>query len=387
MNFDELIKKTVIRENELYAKDYDEKYFKVCRRTSQRLHLICRFEELRCNFSIKVSIIKHGNVKITETNHSCKIQFCKKAAYKDAPLLVSSKSLVKPQSSTTIDNTNKAILTKVVINNGFERSSESKDTTTRDQVIIQTSTTTSTSDDDFIWSGVANEFSGSTLSVIADTGSDLPMGTTTSDQVIIQTSTTTSTSDDDFIWSADSSIDCTASRNTTPESISSSSEYVLSSEDCFPASRDTFQDLVRSCKDKSLAFAYAKNAASISEEHKKHLDNIMADFDTLKLSLEQKSQMAASLSYLLQPNFGRAFVRRLFCSYDRSERDCMLLDLLMLRSMHCPKIKEVHIPTPLSSTSINEPSNSKKRKAMFEGDEYDSDEEVTYLDKPHQILS
>lgn len=119
MNFDELIKKTVIRENELYAKDYDEKYFKVCRRTSQRLHLICRFEELRCNFSIKVSIIKHGNVKITETNHSCEIQFCKKAAYKDAPLLVSSKSLVKPQSSTTIDNTNKAILTKVVINNGF----------------------------------------------------------------------------------------------------------------------------------------------------------------------------------------------------------------------------------------------------------------------------
>ena len=162
---------------------------------------------------------------------------------------------------------------------------------------------------------------------------------------------------------------------------------MLSSEDYFPASRDTFQDLVRSCKEKPLAFACAKNAASTLEECKKDLDNIMADFDTLKLSLEQKSQMAASLSYLLQPNFGRAFVRRLFCSYDRSERDCMLLDLLMLRSLHFPKNKEVHIPSPFSSSTIDEPPNSKKRKAVFEGYEYDSDEEVTYLDKPNQLLS
>ena len=97
----------------------------------------------KCEFSIRcVKLTSTAkNVKVSERmeTHTCSFKEFKKKT-------------LQHNTSTQKD----------VINNGFARSSESKDTTTSDQVIIQTSTTTSTSDDDFIWSGVANEVSGST---------------------------------------------------------------------------------------------------------------------------------------------------------------------------------------------------------------------------------
>ena len=76
MIFEEVIRNTLIHENDNYIKQNNERLFKVHRRCSKRLHLICRYDELFCKFSIRCSIIR-GKIKTSEKNqiHSCKLQF------------------------------------------------------------------------------------------------------------------------------------------------------------------------------------------------------------------------------------------------------------------------------------------------------------------------
>jgi hypothetical protein len=93
--------------------------------------------------------------------------------------------------------------------------------------------------------------------------------------------------------------------------------------------------------------------------------------------------MSASFRYLLQPKLGLVVVRELFCSYNKEERDCMILDLCLLRSMRSSE-KEVHAPSPKRTVVVKSPP-IKKRKSTYEGYEYETDE--TYLDKPNHFLS
>ena len=84
MIFEEVIRNTLIHENDNYIKQNNERLFKVHRRCSKRLHLICRYDEMFCKFSIRCSIIR-GKIKTSEKNqiHSCKLQFSTRKPVED----------------------------------------------------------------------------------------------------------------------------------------------------------------------------------------------------------------------------------------------------------------------------------------------------------------
>jgi hypothetical protein len=84
MIFEEVKRNTLIHENDNYMKQTNERLFKIYRRCSTRLHLICRYDELICKFSIRCSIIR-GKIKTSEKNqiHSCKLQFCTRKPVED----------------------------------------------------------------------------------------------------------------------------------------------------------------------------------------------------------------------------------------------------------------------------------------------------------------
>ena len=325
MNFDEVISNAKRNENEMYFKKFSsESWFRVNRRDCSRLHLTCRNDK-KCEFSIRcVKITSAKNVKVSERmeTHTCSFKEFKK----------------------------KTLQHGFAINNGFARSSESKDTTTSDQVIIQTSTTTSISDDDFIWSGVANEVSGSTLS-----GSDLPMGTTTqSDQVIIQTSTTTSTSDDDFIWSGD----------------------ILPADNVHwsPAELGLLE-MIAELKMREEDQQKTKNELLETSEKAMHkyVDIIMAVCDDYVCSSD-KAKVFKSLSTIVANQFGSSYVKDLFLSYSSAnERNQLIFDLQLLRSFHFPEKYSTS-----NAIQLTLPVTNKRKLCNFFDDDF---EEVIYVDK------
>ena len=125
------------------------------------------------------------------------------------------------------------------------------------------------------------------------------------------------------------------------------------------------------------------------------ISKLMSVFDSLKLSTEQKMHMSLSLRYLLDHQFGLPLVNLLFCEYEKIQRDQMILDLQMLRSLNFP---EKNPTTYISPRNIpaDDPPNCRKRKFETEFVEEDSDYEkkydsdegdiVTYVDKPNTFL-
>ena len=105
--------------------------------------------------------------------------------------------------------------------------------------------------------------------------------------------------------------------------------------------------------------------------------------------------MALSLRYLLNHQFGLPFVNLLFCEYEKIQRDQMIFDLQLLRSLNFP---EKNPTTYISPRNIpaDDPPNCRKRKFEIEFVEDDSDYEkkfdeddgdiVTYVDKPNTFL-
>jgi len=375
MNFDEVISNAKRNENEMYFKKFSsESWFRVNRRDCSRLHLTCRNDK-KCEFSIRcVKITSAKNVKVSERmeTHTCSFKEFKK----------------------------KTLQHGFAINNGFARSSESKDTTTSDQVIIQTSTTTSISDDDFIWSGVANEVSGSTLS-----GSDLPMGTTTqSDQVIIQTSTTTSTSDDDFIWSdvdnevsgstlsviADAGSDLSMGTTTQSDQVIIQTSTTTSTSDddfiwsgdilpadnvhCSPAELGLLE-MIAELKKREEDQQKTKNELLETSEKAMHkyVDIIMAVCDDYVCSSD-KAKVFKSLSTIVANQFGSSYVKDLFLSYSSAnERNQLIFDLQLLRSFHFPEKYSTS-----NAIQLTLPVTNKRKLCNFFDDDF---EEVIYVDK------
>jgi hypothetical protein len=125
------------------------------------------------------------------------------------------------------------------------------------------------------------------------------------------------------------------------------------------------------------------------------ISKLMSVFDSLQLSTEQKMHMSLSLRYLLDHQFGLPLVNLLFCEYEKIQRDQMILDLQMLRSLNFP---EKNPTTYISPRNIpaDDPPNCRKRKFETEFVEEDSDYEkkydsddgdiVTYVDKPNTFL-
>jgi len=111
------------------------------------------------------------------------------------------------------------------------------------------------------------------------------------------------------------------------------------------------------------------------------MSKLMAVLNPNNMSEEQKVHVSSSLRYLLQYKNGLPFIKELFFSYDAAECDKMLFELQMIRSIRFPK-KEMYYPL----RSIETSTNGKKRYFSQKFDEQDGDE-VTYVDKPNQILT
>jgi hypothetical protein len=229
-------------------------------------------------------------------------------------------------------------------------------TTQSDQVIIQTSTTTSTSDDDFIWSGFANEISGSTLS-----GSDLPMGTTTqSDQVIIQTSTTTSTSDDDFIKSGD---------------ILPAGDILFADNVNWSPAELGLLEMIAELKKREEDQKKTKNELleTSKKAMHKYVDIIMAVCDDYVCSSD-KAKVFKSLSTIVANQFGSSYVKDLFLSYSSAnERNQLIFDLQLLQSFHFPEKYSTS-----NAIQLTPPVTNKRKLCNFFDDDF---EEVIYVDK------
>ena len=310
MIFEEVIRNTLIHENDYYIKQNNERLFKVHRRCSKRLHLICRYDELICQFSIRCSIIR-GKIKTSEKNliHSCKLQFCTRKPVED-----------------TINAT------------AWGGSMESIAVSSMDRKLPR-----------IVSSAVADGYVKDTLSTQKSNASDYVFA---SQELDLETTEDTST---------------TLAFGDSMESI------VL---DCASPAVSSM----------ALADCTFNGYSTTAFEHNKNLDKIMAIFETFNLSPDQKACMSASFRYLLQPKLGLVVVRELFCSYNKEERDCMILDLCLLRSMRSSE-KELHAPSPKRTIVVKSPP-IKKRKSTYEGYEYETDDDdVTYLDKPNHFLS
>ncbi len=101
MAFDEVICNARIRETQLYFKKYGEKNFKVKRRDSKHLHLICIRKE-PCIYSIRCSWSQYGHVRMDEVKqtHSCSLQLDRKLSDEDTALLISSSNFCHLSNSS-----------------------------------------------------------------------------------------------------------------------------------------------------------------------------------------------------------------------------------------------------------------------------------------------
>ena len=160
------------------------------------------------------------------------------------------------------------------------------------------------------------------------------------------------------------------------------------------SSREECGNTKHSGKENSLL----SNESSSSDDENvfsTRISKLMGVFDSLQLSTEQKMHMSLSLGYLLNHQFGLPLVSLLFCEYEKVQRDQMIFDLQLLRSLNFP---EKNSTTYISPRSIpaDDPPNCRKRKFEIEFDEDDSEYEkkydeddgdiVFYVDKPNTFL-
>ena len=82
--------------------------------------------------------------------------------------------------------------------------------------------------------------------------------------------------------------------------------------------------------------------------------------------------------------FGLPLVSLLFGEYENIQRDQMIFDLQLLRSLHFPEKKSTTYISP-RNIPADDPQNCRKRKFEIEFDE-DNGDMVFYVDKPNTFL-
>jgi hypothetical protein len=121
-----------------------------------------------------------------------------------------------------------------------------------------------------------------------------------------------------------------------------------------------------------------------SKRLQKYVDCIMAVFDDFVSSSSEKPKLSKRLNDVVTNQFGTSYVKDLFCSYSTAfDRNQLIFDLQLLRSYYFSDGLS-RSPSNLSTQTedIFVPPVKTKRK-FEEGfyDEYDTGDEVTYLDK------
>jgi hypothetical protein len=398
MNFEEIINNAKILENKLYYKgDKEKNLFRISRRDSGRLNLNCRRSQStnnNCDFSIRCTITK-GNLRLSKFNpiHSCSLQYRTRQSKLDTASLVSSikfisnlpeVSIASPdtsksnyQTDSTIDSVRqKALLSsrdddsstsRVELLAGSIKSSSTADyvSSSPEYVTAQLSSNNSTAE-------AVRVFRPHTTTPIDSNGLKMTPASESFDYVY----------DDVFLSQANllspettKTPPCQANslidyNNRPQENVSS---FVKS------ATYEISQTILPLDNSTSRVELLAESIESSSTTDSP-IDKIMAVFDRLHLSDNQKLLMSSSLSYLLQHQFGLPFVKQLYLSYDAVHREEMITELCMLRSLHRRDIN-LWIDRSISSVlPVAKSPYSKKRTYSYCEFEDDGDS-VTYLDK------
>jgi len=177
------------------------------------------------------------------------------------------------------------------------------------------------------------------------------------------------------------------------ETSSTPDDYVFSTSQDNSSSQNSSRSVPAAaavCNDNKGA--PTRNSLSVDDPR---ISMLMGVFDTLELSTEEKLHMASSLRYLLHHQFGLPFVNRLFCEYEKTHRDKMILDLQLIRSLRFPEKYPTTYIQP-RNMPIDDLPNFRKRKYEKEYNEDDSDcdkefdwddgDTVIYVDKPHKLI-
>ncbi len=416
MNFEEIINNAKILENKLYYKgDKEKNLFRISRRDSGRLYLNCRRSQStnnNCDFSIRCTITK-GNLRLSKFNpiHSCSLQYRTRQSKLDTASLVSSikfisnlpeVSIASPDTSESnyqTDSTTDSVRQKALLSSRDDDSSTSrvellagsiKSSSTADYVSSSPEYVTAQLSSNNSTAEAVRVFRPHTTTPIDSNGLKMTPASESFDYVyddvfLSQANLLSPETTKTPPCQANSSIDY---NNRPQENVSSfvkSATYEIS-QTILPLDNSTSRvELLAESIESSSTTDYmyptqitAPSTNSIATDSP--IDKIMAVFDRLHLSDNQKLLMSSSLSYLLQHQFGLPFVNQLYLSYDAVHREKMITDLCMLRSLHRRDIN-LWIDRSISSgLPVAKSPNSKKRKYSYCEFEDDGDS-VTYLDK------
>ena len=250
------------------------------------------------------------------------------------------------------------------------------------QTAVPTSCATSTRDEDFIWSSSLSDES-SIVHLVDKAKADIATGSFLSpgSPTAIPTSCATSTTDEDFIWS------------------SSSDDYVLESSIVHlvdKAKTDIANDPELQVRldvlEKELTEDIGKlnqranrRSDDSSKRLQKYVDCIMAVFDDFATTTNNdKTKISKCLYEVIVNQFGTSYVKDLFFSYSTDfDRDQLIFDLQLLRSYY---FSDRLFRSPSNRSTLPEnvlvPHINTKRK-LGEGsyEDYDTGDEVTYVDK------
>jgi hypothetical protein len=398
MNFEEIINNAKILENKLYYKgDKEKNLFRISRRDSGRLNLNCRRSQStnnNCDFSIRCTITK-GNLRLSKFNpiHSCSLQYRTRQSKLDTASLVSSikfisnlpeVSIASPDTSKSnyqTDSTIDSVRQKALLSSRDDDSSTSrvellagsiKSPSTADYVSSSPEYVTAQLSSNNSTAEAVRVFRPHTTTPIDSNGLKMTPASESFDYVY----------DDVFLSQANllspettKTPPCQANslidyNNRPQENVSS---FVKS------ATYEISQTILPLDNSTSRVELLAESIESSSTTDSP-IDKIMAVFDRLHLSDNQKLLMSSSLSYLLQHQFGLPFVKQLYLSYDAVHREEMITELCMLRSLHRRDIN-LWIDRSISSVlPVAKSPYSKKRTYSYCEFEDDGDS-VTYLDK------
>jgi hypothetical protein len=251
------------------------------------------------------------------------------------------------------------------------------------QTSIPTPCATSTRDEDFIWSSSLSD--ESTIVHLVDkakadiaTGSSISSGS----QTAIPTSCATSSTDEDFIWSSSLSDDY----------VSESSIVHLVDKAKADITKDPELQVRLDVLEKELTEDIGKlnqranmRSDDSSKRLQKYVDCIMAVFDDFATTTNNdKTKLSERLYDVIVNQFGSSYVKDLFFSYSTAlDRDQLIFDLQLLRSYYFSD-RLVRLPSNRSTLPGNVfvPHINTKRK-LGEGsyEDYDTGDEVTYVDK------
>ena len=393
LTFDEVICNARIRENQLYFMVFGEKNFKVNRRSKDRLHLTCsRKETPSCIFSIRCSMSTNGNVMMRELKqtHSCSLKLRSKLSERETAQLISSTRFCQLSNSnyqyafpTEIKydspiETNEIKISSAYRDDNLGRSASSSNFVypTQENLSSQNIITSAARSND----GNTSRSASSDLDDYSVVGSDSDFVYPTQENISSQNIITSAARCSDGNTSRSSSSDLDSVPRSDSDFVYPSQENLSSQNIITSAARCSDEKTSRSASsDLDYSVPGDSSIDSNRPTNYTNLTRIMAIFDSLNLSSEQKVHLSSSLNSLLQHQFGLPFVRELYLSYDAVHREKMITDLCMLRSLYRKDIN-LWIPRSFASEGPVKSPCSKKRKFLYSEFEDDGDS-VTYLDK------